>query len=96
MEAKHVRRKVTARVRSRLVGGELCFAEFRGDRFQRGIGMWSAKQVLIPFVFELFFCCLEETALLDGFALSDGGCATPPGPAPRRIVGPFTLMVTAE
>ena len=39
MEAKHVRRKVTARVRSRLVGGELCFAEFLGDRFQRGIGM---------------------------------------------------------
>ena len=42
MEAKHMRRKVTARVRSRLVGGELCFAEFLGDRFQRGIGMWSA------------------------------------------------------
>ena len=39
MEAKHVRRKVTPRVRSRLVGGELCFAEFLGDRFQRGIGM---------------------------------------------------------
>ena len=39
MEAKRVRRKVTARVRSRLVRGELCFAEFLGDRFQQGIGM---------------------------------------------------------
>ena len=58
--------------------------------------MVGKNKVLIPFVLEPFFCCLEETALFVGFALSDGGYATSPGPAPRRIVGPFTLTVTAE
>ena len=34
--------------------------------------MVGKNKVLIPFVLEPFFCCLEETALFVGFALSDG------------------------
>ena len=68
MEAKHVRRKVTATVPCRLVGGELCFAELLGDRFStRNRNVVGKNKVSMPFFFEPFFCCLEETNLFVEF-----------------------------
>ena len=59
-----LRRKVTARVRSRLFGGELCFAEFSWRPLPtRNRNVVGKNKVLIPFVLELFFVVLEEKGL---------------------------------